>query len=316
MSADLHFESSDLRETEEFLAKAYTPMSIGAAATDAHTTIDRRWLGAISVDELSFDFDMHYESDPLGKICLCRVHRGRIDERFAGQSDVYSPGDITVWAPPDLPNSGEVRRAAFDLTSFDTAHFERIAATAPASSDTTIRLTSHRAVSSAAENQLGSFLTYLRSTVLTDDECRRSELVAETALSHLTGLVLAAFPNNAETDPTATDRLDAHPALLRRALSFIDDNAHNPISIADIAAHIYVSPRAVQLMFRKHLQCTPTEYIRRVRLNHAHHDLIAAHPTTDSVGNIARRWGFAHIGRFAAHYKQAYGQNPHLTLRF
>jgi transcriptional regulator GlxA family with amidase domain len=33
------------------------------------------------------------------------------------------------------------------------------------------------------------------------------------------------------------------------------------------------------------------------------------------VGQIAARWGFAHPGRFAALYREAYGTSPSRTLR-
>ena len=54
---------------------------------------------------------------------------------------------------------------------------------------------------------------------------------------------------------------------------------------------------------------SPIAYLRVVRLRRAHWDLRAADPSHDSVASIARRWGFAHLGRFAAAHKNMYGQN-------
>jgi AraC-like DNA-binding protein len=34
-----------------------------------------------------------------------------------------------------------------------------------------------------------------------------------------------------------------------------------------------------------------------------------------TVTEVAQRWGFAHTGRFAVLYRQAYGQSPHTTLK-
>jgi transcriptional regulator GlxA family with amidase domain len=68
-------------------------------------------------------------------------------------------------------------------------------------------------------------------------------------------------------------------------------------------------------MFRKHLECTPTDYLRRVRLHNAHQDLLAGSRATTTVAEVARRWGFGHLGRFAVHYREHYGQSPHLSLR-
>jgi transcriptional regulator GlxA family with amidase domain len=105
------------------------------------------------------------------------------------------------------------------------------------------------------------------------------------------------------------------PPMLRRATTFIHDNAHSDIGLADIAAALGVTPRSVQYMFRRHLGTTPLEYLRRVRLDRAHRDLKAADPSVDTVTAIAGRWGFSHPGRFSVAYKQLFGTPPSQTLR-
>ena len=99
------------------------------------------------------------------------------------------------------------------------------------------------------------------------------------------------------------------------AKAFIDDNAHRDIALDDIANAVYVTPRSVQYMFRKHLDCTPIAYLRQVRLHHAHQDLLSGTRSTTTVTTVASRWGFGHAGRFAVYYRQVYGQSPHTTLR-
>ena len=88
------------------------------------------------------------------------------------------------------------------------------------------------------------------------------------------------------------------------------EHAHEDISIADVAAGCCVSIRAVQLAFRRHLDITPQVYLRRVRLDHAHRDLLAGDPAHDSVTAVAYRWGFSSSSRFAAYYRQAYDVPP------
>jgi len=140
-------------------------------------------------------------------------------------------------------------------------------------------------------------------------------LAAGAAARLLAATALSVFPNNALLDPTAVDRNDARPATLRRAISFIDDNAHRDITLADIAAAAHVTIRALQLAFRRHLDCTPTAYLRRVRLERAHSQLSTAAPGRESVTAVAFRWGFASSSRFAAYYREAYGVPPGATLR-
>jgi len=88
------------------------------------------------------------------------------------------------------------------------------------------------------------------------------------------------------------------------------------LSLLDIARTVSITPRALQYAFRRHLDTTPTSYLRKVRLDRAHTDLLNADPTRgDTVGSIAMRWGFLHLGNFAASYRDAYGTTPRQTLR-
>jgi transcriptional regulator GlxA family with amidase domain len=57
------------------------------------------------------------------------------------------------------------------------------------------------------------------------------------------------------------------------------------------------------------------EYLRTVRMERAHRQLVDADPTTTTVQTVAAQWGFAHTGRFSALYRRSYGRNPSDTLR-
>jgi transcriptional regulator GlxA family with amidase domain len=69
-------------------------------------------------------------------------------------------------------------------------------------------------------------------------------------------------------------------------------------------------------VFRRHLNTTPTAYLRQVRLARAHAGLLAATPGDgQTVTAIAERWGFPSASRFTARYREAYGVPPSRTLR-
>jgi len=108
-------------------------------------------------------------------------------------------------------------------------------------------------------------------------------------------------------------RHDRSPATLRRAIAFIDEQAHQDISMADIAAACGVTIRAVQLAFHRHLHTTPTRYLRRIRLDHAHRQLLTADPERDSMTAVSYQWGFASSSRSAAYYRSVYGVSPSST---
>lgn len=313
----LTFDSDDLGATEEFLSSTYTRMRLGSSAENPKATISRSDSGTVSVDDLTLDFEMSYDAEPLGKVCLCGMVAGAIEERLPdGSIDVFGPGDTVLLTPPDMPFSGILRHANYTIAMFDPQLLDQVAESSAGRDREPVRLTGHRPVSAAAGRSLRETITHLRDHVLADPVLRAEPLVTAGATRYLAATVLAALPHNARIEPTGTDTHDAHPETLRRALAYMDTHVAENITMADIAAAAHVTVRAVQLAFRRHLDTTPMAYLRRMRLRAAHEQLRAASPDSgQTVTAIAARWGFAHPGRFAAAYRRAYGRSPGDTLR-
>jgi transcriptional regulator GlxA family with amidase domain len=123
-------------------------------------------------------------------------------------------------------------------------------------------------------------------------------------------------PRAASTSRASVTRTGALPETLLEALNLIDTRAGLDLTIDDVAEAVGVSPRALQLTFRKHLGLTPMGYARRVRVAHAHDELRAAMPGAGvSVTRIALDWGFLNPSRFASYYREAYGRSPRETLQ-
>lgn len=224
----------------------------------------------------------------------------------------YQPGDTFLGTGPGwhcTVRSHDVRVQAIALPrSLLTA----VAATASARPQPSWEFSSPSPVNGGARRwrHTAQFVDGL----LAGPEPAAAPLVIGAVARLLAATALAVFPNTAVTEPAGRDQRDARPQTVRRAVTFIDEHAHQDITIADIAAAASVTTRAVQLAFRRHLDTTPLDYLRRVRLDRAHHDLIAADPASQTVTAIAYRWGFASPSRFSAYYRQAYGVLPNDTL--
>ncbi|MFF2817678.1 AraC family transcriptional regulator [Kitasatospora cineracea] len=308
----LRFDSRSVDATEEFLSTAYTPMRIGGPVEDARARISRHAVERLSVDRLSFGYDMAFDAHGLPGVCLISMHSGTLVDRTGGREQVYGPGDTFLLAPPGTPYRGEVRSARYTIAMFDPA---LLAGLDPSGTGAPVRFTGTRPLTPAAGRALGSAVAHLRDHVLGDASQPPAGLLVSTAAQHLAAMTLAALPHSARTDPVRADRTDATPATLRRALAWIDAHADRDATLADIARAACVTPRALQYAFRRHLGTTPLAHLRHVRLQAAHRDLLAADPATATVTDIAMRWGFAHPGHFAAHYRTAFHTAPHTTLR-
>lgn len=144
-------------------------------------------------------------------------------------------------------------------------------------------------------------------------EILHNELLRRSAVDMLFAAALTAFPIEAVGDAVAGAGR-ATPAAVRRALAFIDEHLDEPIGVEEIAAAARLSVRGLQSAFRRHLDTTPSAALRSARLAAARAELLHADAGRDDVASIARRWGFHHLGRFAAEYRAAYGEPPRRTL--
>ncbi|QFZ19600.1 helix-turn-helix domain-containing protein [Saccharothrix syringae] len=152
--------------------------------------------------------------------------------------------------------------------------------------------------------------------LLSDRETTVSPLVATSVARLLAATALAVFADTAPSAPTTGESRDAHPATVRRAIAFIEADPGRDLTLTEIAAAAFVTARALQYAFHRHLGITPMAYLRRVRLSGAHQELRDATPGDGvTVTAVATRWGFANAGRFAVTYRDAYGHAPSSTLR-
>lgn len=124
---------------------------------------------------------------------------------------------------------------------------------------------------------------------------------------------LEAFPPRLDDLPGVL----GHPrnARLRAAVQYIHDHAAEPVTVAELSEASGLSVRSVQESFRRVFDVSPLTYLRHVRLDRVRAELLELDPQLGAVGDVARRWGFAHLGRFSASYAERFGEYPKQTLR-
>jgi AraC-like DNA-binding protein len=127
------------------------------------------------------------------------------------------------------------------------------------------------------------------------------------------GLLLAQ-PHN-YTDDLARPSRPAAPPAVRKAIELMRSRPEQPWTTAGLARSVAVSTRSLQDGFARSIGVPPTQYLRDVRLDRVHHDLRSADPHSATVFQIAGRWGFVYLSRFAASYREKFGERPSQTLR-
>ncbi|MFD5125995.1 AraC family transcriptional regulator [Streptomyces sp. NPDC058385] len=108
------------------------------------------------------------------------------------------------------------------------------------------------------------------------------------------------------------------PAPTRRSkileiMDYVDEHPGQELSTADLAAVAGISERTLQAGFQDVVGMSPRAYVRGVRLDRVHLELRST--DTGSITDIAARWGFFHLGRFAQQYRARFGLLPSDTAR-
>ncbi|MEN0024631.1 MAG: helix-turn-helix transcriptional regulator [Microbacterium sp.] len=116
-----------------------------------------------------------------------------------------------------------------------------------------------------------------------------------------------AVSARADAPSALPTRGSAAVARLRRVLA--DDTAATA-TVADLARAVGMTPRGLQDACRRAGAPTPMHVLREVRLGRARDDLRAANADATTVREVAASHGFAHPGRFAIAYRQAFGTSP------
>jgi AraC-like DNA-binding protein len=117
-----------------------------------------------------------------------------------------------------------------------------------------------------------------------------------------------------ERHPSADEiRGDLTNIHVRRAEEWIDAHVKDAIGVEDVASAIGVEAQALVRAFKRVRGYSPTRALRRRRLERARDALAAAGPET-TVTTVAIGLGFFELGRFAARYREQFGEKPSETL--
>ena len=126
--------------------------------------------------------------------------------------------------------------------------------------------------------------------------CLTTKLPVRIGDGTITGTAGITRPANAE-ELTAP----SHPDLgLSRALAFVREHHSAPISNQSLAAISGRSVRALERLFVRELRLTPQQYLRRIRVRLACHDLIFSQW---SLSEVALRHGFCDQSHFTREFR-------------
>lgn len=101
---------------------------------------------------------------------------------------------------------------------------------------------------------------------------------------------------------------------LTPVLQYIEANAESDLTPETLARAARVSVRTLHAAFQQQLGESPMAYVRRIRLGRVRAELLRSDPSKVRVTDVAMRWGFMHLSRFAEQYREQFNELPSVTL--
>jgi len=242
-------------------------------------------------------------------ILVIQPSAGAMMVRFGREEVAVPPGTpvllpahqavSVLWADTEAVcvclNADDVERVAVEITGLD---------------DLALRFTGLRPMLPGLDQRWNDTVQAVTRAVLRN-RTTASPLLTGHLTQRLAEAVLGTFPSTRLASHRRVPPDHATPAVVRRAVDFIDANPERDLTTSDIAAAAGIGPRGLQAAFLRHLDSTPTAYLRRVRLDRAHQELVDTDPAErDTVPAVAARWGFLRPSAFVTAHEQVYGGPP------
>ena len=305
------FATTDPDVARELMGASYVDAKLRFRGGTANLRLehDRSDLGSVRLDDVRHTLTTDYEAGPRDCLQIVRVVDHTMTYETDGEVRHFGPGDVFLAAQPDRSLTARIDQARLQTVGLDLSLLAEVTDEPPLEA---VRRFRAGALPPVQTEFWQRAVTYATNTLSRPGA--EAPLVLDALRRLLATASVTAFTPGGVFD-VPRDRADATPTTVRRAVAFIEANPDLEIGVADAARAAHVSVRALQLAFRRHLDTTPMAYLRRVRLDRVHTDLLAADPNDTTVTTVTARWGFQAVGRFSADYRNTYGEYPRDTLR-
>ena len=116
-----------------------------------------------------------------------------------------------------------------------------------------------------------------------------------------------------QTSPAPTSKLrtansvNSENEIIRRAQQFIGTHVREKLTVPLVARHVDVSPSYLTALFRKNLQISPGEYIRRIKLQESKQMI---REDNMNFTEIAAALQYSTVHHFSRQFKDKFGITP------
>jgi transcriptional regulator GlxA family with amidase domain len=108
-------------------------------------------------------------------------------------------------------------------------------------------------------------------------------------------------------------RRERYKDIVDRFVKLARANLDKPTRIPDLSRVLGVEPRQLRRACQAILGVMPVSHLHTLRLSEVRHTLSTPNGAASTITEVASRFGFHELGRFAAAYRAAFGEHPSET---
>ena len=136
----------------------------------------------------------------------------------------------------------------------------------------------------------------------------QQEYAGDMILSMLSQLLVIMLRCDDAAAPLRSNHcLNHENAIIRKAQQYISENVRKRLSVPVVAQHADISPSYLTTLFQKHLQISPGEYIRRIKLQESKQMIREGNL---NFTQIAQTLHYSTIHHFSRQFKEKFGVTP------
>ena len=313
------FTSSAIDEAEHQVSSVFCPHKLTIRKRSA-ASIDARMHHAAVTPQSSLNFleygsEVSVEPGPLGDFFNVQVQlSGAVETRCGTQTESIAQGEAAVLSPREYVSMNWDSDSSMLIYCIKRSLVER-----KLESLLGRHLPDLIVFDAKMSKDKANGAGWLRGLQFLLNELDNSSAFlncVQAVESYEESLVLSLLHNQPHnyTAELYDDTPSIAPAHVKRVEQHIHAHAEQAITIEELARVSQTSVRSLFAGFKQYRGISPMKYLRDVRLDKARSALLDALPST-SVTEVANRWGFVQLGRFAAAYQQRFGELPSETLR-
>lgn len=233
----------------------------------------------------------------------------RISGRTVSHQHIFHPrpNDLACAISPREPGPNAVITVPFDLLAAYGADVTGVDPNVPAHDDRLFLVSElHRARLISLMNDVERLA---REEPWIVQMPAPAKALADAITEALLACVTMGRPSRNRAAPGRHRRI---AACLERALR---ERPEEMLSLGDLCAEVGAAQRTLNLACEEFLGQSAMRYARGRRLDHVRQCLLLSEPDATTVTDVAMRYGFWELGRFAQAYRLRFGEHPSKTLR-